>query len=192
MLDALGRLGHPGGSSAYFRLSTRVIDQDLAQLPSNPDQREQRRRQVLAGGYLLHVADGVPAITLVGMGAIIPEVLEAAKLLRDDGIESDVICITSADLIFRALQARKGLDECDDAILDVLFPLDRTSPIVTVLDGHPHTLSFLAGIHPTRITCLGVNDFGQSGDIPDLYQHFGIDADTIAGAAFDLVDVHQT
>jgi pyruvate dehydrogenase E1 component len=35
---------------------------------------------------------------------------------------------------------------------------------------------------------LGVNDFGQSGDVEDLYRTFGIDADTIVGAALDLLD----
>lgn len=188
LLCALGNIGHPNGSSAYFRLSTRVIDQALAAVPLDSDQRESRRRQVIAGGYLLRSAKGTPAVTLVAMGAIMPEVLAAADTLKDSDIETDVICLTSADLIFRALQARKGIQEGDDTILDILFPAERTSPIVTVLDGHPHTLSFLAGVRPARITCLGVNDFGQAGDIPDLYRHFGIDTDTIVGAAWDLVE----
>ena len=100
----------------------------------------------------------------------------------------DVLCLTSPDLIFRALQARQGLAVADDAILDALFPPDRTSPIVTVLDGHPHTLAFLGAIHAVRVASLGVNDFGQSGDIQDLYRHFGIDTDTIVGAAFDVIE----
>jgi pyruvate dehydrogenase E1 component len=62
------------------------------------------------------------------------------------------------------------------------------APIVTVLDGHPHTLAFLSGIHGTPITCLGVSEFGQVGDVADLYQHFEIDTDTILGAAWDLIE----
>ena len=85
-----------------------------------------------------------------------------------------------------------GIDEvCGEVthrILDVLFPAARRSPIVTVLDGHPHTLSFLAGVSGTRIANLGVSDFGQVGDIGDLYRHYGIDTDTIIGAAWDLID----
>ena len=38
------------------------------------------------------------------------------------------------------------------------------------------------------IASLGVSDFGQSGDVEDLYRHVGIDADTIVGAAVDLLD----
>jgi len=73
------------------------------------------------------------------------------------------------------------------AVLDALFPSDRAAPLVTVLDGHPHTLAFLSGIRCVPATHLGVSDFGQSGDVPDLYRHFGLDADTIAGAAADLL-----
>ena len=56
-----------------------------------------------------------------------------------------------------------------------------------MIDGHPHTLAFLSAVRQVPIACLGVDDFGQSGDVEDLYGHFGIDADTIAGAAADLL-----
>ena len=187
LLEALGRLGRPDGSSSYFRLSTRPIDQHLADVPADAGAREARRRQVIAGGYRLRTAWGVPSVTIVGMGVMVPEALAAANELAAFGTEADVLCLTSADLVFRALQARQGLVEGDDAILDDLFPLARRTPLVTVLDGHPHTLAFLSGITCTAIACLGVQDFGQSGDVNDLYRHFGIDTDTIVGAALDLV-----
>jgi pyruvate dehydrogenase E1 component len=187
LLDALSRLGRPDGSSAYFRLTTRPIDQELAQVPDDPDARERRRRQSLAGGYPLRIARGESAVILVGVGAVIPEVIAAADELEADGVPCDVVCLTSPDLVFRALQARQGLGDGDASILDELFPADRAAPIVTVIDGHPHTLSFLSAVRCTPIACLGVDDFGQSGDVDDLYRHFGIDADTIVGAAADLL-----
>jgi pyruvate dehydrogenase E1 component len=58
---------------------------------------------------------------------------------------------------------------------------------VSVLDGHPHTLAFLSAVRQVPIACLGVDDFGQSGDVDDLYRHFGIDTETIVGAAADLL-----
>ena len=73
LLHALSRLGRPDGESAYFRLSTRPIDQGLA---GEPD-----RELVLAGGYPLRRADGRPRMTLVGMGAVIPDLLAAAERL---------------------------------------------------------------------------------------------------------------
>jgi pyruvate dehydrogenase E1 component len=188
LLHALGRLGRPGGTSAYFRLTTRPVDQTLAAVPDDTAGRERRRLDVVAGGYPLRRADRPPAVVLVGMGAVLPEVIAAADHLAGHGVAVDVVCLTSADLVFRALQARHGLLPGDDGVLDRLFPPDRVAPIVTVLDGHPHTLSFLAGIHGTAIACLGVADFGQSGDVDDLYRHFGIDTATVVGAAWDLVD----
>jgi pyruvate dehydrogenase E1 component len=116
-----------------------------------------------------------------------PEVLAAADELAEAGRAVDAVCITSADLVFRALRARQGLTEAADDILDVILAPDRAAPIVAVLDGHPHTLSFLGAVRGVPISCLGVEDFGQSGDVEDLYRHFGIDADTIAGAALDLL-----
>jgi pyruvate dehydrogenase E1 component len=98
------------------------------------------------------------------------------------------VCLTSPDLVFRALQARQGLALGDDRILHELFGPDRIAPIVSVLDGHPHTLSFLSAIRGAPIACLGVADFGQSGDVEDLYRYFGIDMDTIVGAAIDLLE----
>ncbi|MGA8353431.1 MAG: 1-deoxy-D-xylulose-5-phosphate synthase N-terminal domain-containing protein [Solirubrobacteraceae bacterium] len=187
LLHALGNLGRPGGCSAYFRLTTRPIDQALAVLPDDPIDREQRRKQAIAGGYPLRRCNGTPAIVLVGVGALMPEVLAAADELAAAGCPVDVLCLTSADLVFRALQARQGLGVGDEAILEQLLPAERAAPIVSVLDGHPHTLSFLAAVRCTPIACLGVSDFGQSGDVDDLYRHFGLDSETIVGAALDLL-----
>lgn len=187
-LHALSQLGKRGGTSAYFRLTTRSIAQDLAQLPSDPAGREQRRRDAVSGGYLIRRSEPPPQVTLVGMGAIMPEVLAAEAQLSGAGIGVDVVCLTSAALVFRALQARQGLHQGDYDILERLFPRRRAAPIVTVLDGHPHTLAFLAGIHGVRTANLGVTDFGQVGDIGDLYQHHGINTTTITGAAWDLLD----
>jgi pyruvate dehydrogenase E1 component len=187
MLHALGRLGRSGGESAYVRLTTRPVDQALAAVPTEPKVRARRREQVLAGGYLLREAAGVPQATLVGVGALMPQVCAAAEELSGSGVEVDVVCLTSADLIHRALQARRGLREGDDSILDELFTPARIAPIVAVVDGHPHTLSFLAAIGGAPISSLGVQDFGQSGDIEDLYRYYGIDTDTIVGAALDLI-----
>ena len=187
LLYALSRLGRPDGTSSYFRLTTRPLDQALAAVPDAAAAREQRRRHSLAGGYRIREAAGAPAVVLAGVGAIMPELLAAADELTEAGLACDAVCLTSPDLVFRALQARQGLGTGDAAILDVLFPEERAAPIVSVIDGHPHTLAFLSAVRQVPIACLGVDDFGQSGDVDDLYRHFGIDADTIAGAAADLL-----
>jgi pyruvate dehydrogenase E1 component len=187
LLAALAQLGRPGGSSAYLRLSTRPVDQALAAVPADPAARERRRRQVVAGAYPLRRPAG-PAVTLVAVGAVVPEALAAADRLDALGFPTDVVCVTSPGLLFRALRARSGLDEAPGWVLDSAFPADRAAPMVTVLDGHPHTLAFLAGIRSVPASFLGVTTFGQSGDLSSVYRHHGLDADSVVGAALDLVD----
>ena len=189
LLHALSRLGRDGGTSSYFRLSTRPVEQSLASIPDDPEQRERRRLDVLAGGYAIRRTSGPPAATLVGLGVVMPEVLAAADELGAVGIDCDVLCLTSADLVFRAAQSRRGLADGDDSIIERLLPTDRAAPIVTVVDGHPHTLAFLAATCGVRGSSLGVDDFGQVGDVDDLYRHFGIDTQTIVGAVWDLLDL---
>lgn len=186
LLAALGDLGHPAGSSAYLRLSTRQVDQSLAQVPADPAARERRRRQAVAGGYALRRA-GKPEVTIATMGAPTPEALSAAERLEANGIGTDVICLTSADLLFRAYQARNGQGGHPSAILEELFPATRRTPLVTILDGHPQTLAFLAAATGTPAVHLGVSAFGQSGDLDTVYRHHGLDPDAIVRAALDAL-----
>ena len=90
LLAALGQLGRVDGTSAYFRLSTRPIDQGLACVPSDPDAREERRRQALAGGYRIR-AGASPAVTLVAVGVMVVEACTASDQLVAAGVDADVI-----------------------------------------------------------------------------------------------------
>lgn len=186
-LHAMSQVGKPDGTSAYFRLSTRPIDPTLSQLPEDPALTKRRRKQAVAGGY--RIGD-TPAsqdqVTLVGVGAIMPEVLRAASVLATMGVHAGVVCLTSPDLVFRSLQQRTSTStSTGSGIADQLFPAEAPAPLVTVQDGHPHTLSFLAGIRGDRIACLGVTEFGQSSNLDDAYELHGIDVATIIAAALD-------
>jgi pyruvate dehydrogenase E1 component len=185
LLASLARLGKSDGSSAYLRLSTRPVDQSLAAVPADPAARERRRRQVVAGGYLLRRTQA-PAVSIAAMGAVVPEALTAATRLEQIGIAADVICVTSPGLLYRAVRARQGHEPADSWILGQTFPADRAAPLVTVLDGHPHAFAFLATINRVPTTALGVTRFGQSGSLEDVYRHHGIDAESIIRAALDL------
>jgi pyruvate dehydrogenase E1 component len=190
LLDALSRLGRPDGESAYLRLTTRPLDQSLAALPDDPDALSQRRRDVLAGAYRLRTADGEAAVTIAVVGALVPEAVEAAEALAGMGIAADVVVVTSYDRLWRAVQSRRGLLTgssygVDEGVLDRAF---RSAPLVTLLDGHPHTLAFLGTVTQTPVTCLGVSTFGQAGGLADVYRLHGLDAEAVVGAALDLVD----
>ncbi len=186
LLACLQRLARPGGSSAYLRLSSRPVNQTLAAVPSDPAARQRRRRQVVGGAYRLRQAASRPGVTIVAMGAVVPEALAAADRLAALGTEADVVCVTSPGLLFEAVQTRAGHGDAASWILETVLPLDRAAPMVTVLDGHPHTLAFLAAVHRVRASHLGVTSFGQSGGLDDVYRHHRIDAGSIIAAALDV------
>ena len=189
LLAAMERVGVPGGTSSYFRLSTRPVDPALAQVPAEPALAERRRQQARAGGYRLPAGHPVAAedVTLVGVGAIMPEVAAAAAALAAEGVNAGIVCLTSPDLVFRSFQQR-GRREAGvgGGIVDELFPAGHPAPLVTVLDGHPHTLAFLAGVRGDRIRCLGVTEFGQSSGLDDAYRIHHIDTGSIVDAAMTL------
>ena len=187
LLAAMARLGKPDGSSTYLRLSTRPVDQSLAAIPTDAAARERRRRYVVAGAYLLRKHEE-SVLTICAMGAVIPEALSAAERMEQQGYGVDVVCVTSPGLLFQALQARRGLADGPNWILDEVFPGQRARPMVTVLDGHPHTLAFLPTIHGIPGTHLGVSRFGQAGDLNSVYRYHGIDTESIIGAGLDLID----
>lgn len=188
LLDTIRTMGQPGGKSTYFRLSTRPLDQSLARVPSDPALRERRRAHALAGGYRLNDHPAVEdQVTLVGVGAIMPEVLAASAALADQGIKAGVICVTSPDQLFHSMQSRVDVHGDSDGILDALFPPRSPAPLVTVIDGHPHTLAFLSGIRGDRAAHLGVTHFGQSSSLEDAYRLHQIDEPSIVGAALTLL-----
>jgi pyruvate dehydrogenase E1 component len=96
--------------------------------------------------------------------------------------------VTIPGLLFLALQAKQGRDEGSSWILDQVFPASKATPLVTVLDGHPHTLTFLATINRMPSTALGVTRFGQSGSLEDVYRYNGIDTGSIVRAALDVIE----
>ncbi|ANY05244.1 transketolase-like TK C-terminal-containing protein [Pseudonocardia sp. HH130630-07] len=190
LLASLARLGRPDGTSAYLRLSTRPVDQTLAAIPADPAARERRRRQVVAGAYPLRRAAGAPDLTIAAMGPLLTEALAAADRLTADGHAVDVVCVTAPGLLFDAVQARAGRPARPQAqpwVLESAFPARRAAPLLTLLDGHPHTLAFLAGINRVPAAHLGVSRFGQSGDLASVYAHHGLDADAVVSAALDLL-----
>ncbi len=171
------------GGSVCLRLSTRPIDQ-----PDRAD-GEAWRDGVIAGGYW---RGGPPParteIAVAYMGAVAPEAAAAVAAIREDIPDAGLLAVTSSDRLHRAWmdarRARVGGDLRAVAHVErLLASLSRDAAIVTVLDGHPAALSWLGSVAGHRIYPLGVDSFGESGDIPDLYARFGIDSGAILDAA---------
>ncbi|HSB42031.1 MAG TPA: 1-deoxy-D-xylulose-5-phosphate synthase N-terminal domain-containing protein [Methylomirabilota bacterium] len=185
LLDALHRLMNrrDAAESLYLRLSTRPIDQSLAPVPS-PAYRE----AVLRGGYRLVDARAEPgydpdddAVHIFATGVMVPEAVEAGRVLRADGIRASVFVVTSPDLLHRDLRTTY------QHVLDLVGADEEGVPVVSVQDGHSHGLAFLGGALAVPQIPLGVDHFGQSGARRDLYRHYGVDAPAIAAAANRLL-----
>jgi len=84
---------------------------------------------------------------------------------------------------------RHGRAAASSHVETLLAAVSRTASLITVTDGHPATLGWLGSVHGHRTVSLGVEHFGQTGTIADLYAHFGIDTHAIIEAAEALVHV---
>ena len=188
------------GGSYYFRLSTRGIDQDPFARARDRLGDARLRRQVLAGAYPLvdaaeAAAGGAPEVYLAGSGAVLPEVLGAAAELADEGIAAHVVDVTSADRLYRAWQRtlRQGVRTATTpsfaGALRTVF--GRPAPVVTVHDAASHTMSWLGSALGVPAVSLGVDSFGQSGTVGDLYRAHDLDAGSIVNAALAALSLRD-
>jgi len=164
------------GGSVYLRLSTRSLPQPERALTS------QQEADILAGGYWLREPAAGADLALVFSGAVAPEVLETADEMAEEVPGLGVLSVTSSDRLYKDWQAalKRGVDSHAARLLSRLAP---DAGLVSVVDAHPATLSWLGSVKGHRVHPLGVTSFGQSADLPDLYAHHGLDADAILDAA---------
>jgi pyruvate dehydrogenase E1 component len=124
-------------------------------------------------------------------GAIVPEVLAAYDMLAEDIPGLGLLNITSPDLLHRGWSARcaarwtgSAIPQCH--VETLLAPLTPDAGLVTIIDGSPSALSWLGSVRGQRVSPLGVDRFGQTGDLPDLYGTYRLGADAIVEAAAEL------
>ncbi|MCF1707928.1 transketolase [Tabrizicola sp. J26] len=173
------------GGSVYLRLSTNPIEQ----VGRRTD--DAFRRGVIDGGYWLRPPGPNCEIVLAYQGVIAPEVSLAAGRIAEARRDVGVLAVTSADRLnagwTAAQRARAhGRPDAQSHVEALLAGLPGHCRIVTIIDGHPATLAWLGGVHGHQTIPLGVEHFGQTGTIGDLYRHFGIDAASIAERALQL------
>ena len=190
LLDALSRMQTPEGEALYLRLSTTPIDQEPFGAAAARVGEERLRADVVAGGFRLREpGPSEDRVLLATCGAIVPEALAAAALLaEEDGVEATVLCLSSPDRLYRDWQARstaplRGEPVATSHLESLLTPSERGLPVVTVIDGASHALSFVGSALGVRCVPLGVDRFGQTGSQPEVYAEYGIDAGSIATAA---------
>jgi pyruvate dehydrogenase E1 component len=170
------------GGSAYLRLSTRPVEQIARQMTPT------LRQEIVDGGYWLRKPGPNCEVVVAYSGAVVPEAIAAVGLMAEDRRDVGLLAVTSADRLnagwTAAQRAReRGIAHARSHAERLFADVPPHCGIVTVIDGHPATLAWLGGVAGHRVRSLGVEHFGQTGSIPDLYRHHGIDANAIVAAA---------
>ncbi len=185
--------GPPDDGAYYLRLSTRPIDQEPFEQARARVGDAVLRRQVLAGAYrLVDASEGggepdAPAVQLVASGAVMPEVLAAAAELATEGVAASVVDVTSLDRLYGAWQRtlRQGVRTATTpSVAGVLRAAFVPGvPAVTVHDASSHAMAWIGSALGVPAVPLGVDTFGQSGTVADLYRAHDLDAGSIVNAA---------
>ncbi|MFD2782684.1 transketolase [Novosphingobium pokkalii] len=184
MRHAFEHMQKPEGSSVYLRLNTRSIPQ----VTRSDDAWE---ADAVRGGYWLRRPSADSEAAIVFTGAIAPEALAAWETLVEDLPGLGLLNVTSPDLLHRGWSARRaarwtGTKPAPSHVDHLLSALPAHASLVTVIDGSPGALSWLGGVRGMRVSPLGTDRFGQTGDLPDLYRTYRLDADAIIDAAAEL------
>ena len=175
----------PAGGSVYLRLSTRPITQPRR---ANDDWRA----DMLRGAYWRVAPAAGARAAIAYIGAIAPEAEAAYAAMRDEIPGLGLLAVTSPGLLhqgFMAARAARWRGRPAEAshIERLLAPLAADAGIVTVLDGSPAALSWLGGVRGHRVSPLGVENFGQTGNLTDLYRAYRLDAAAIIEAIAELL-----
>jgi pyruvate dehydrogenase E1 component len=170
------------GGSVYLRLSTRPVEQIAREM------KPELRQHVVDGAYWQRKPGPNCQVIVAYTGAIAPEATAAVGLIAEDRRDVGLLAVTSADRLnagwTAAQRAReRGLVHARSHVERLFADVPAHCGIVTVLDGHPATLAWLGAVAGNRVRPLGVEHFGQTGSLADLYRHYGIDANAIVAAA---------
>ncbi len=170
------------GGSVYLRLSTRSIEQPRRTMAMA------LAEDIINGAYWMRRPGPNAQVVVAYTGAVAPEAIAAIGLMAEDRRDVGLLAVTSADRLnagwTAASRAREhGLAHARSHVERLLADIPSHCGLVTVLDGHPATLAWLGSVLGHRTRSLGVEHFGQTGSIADLYRHFGIDSQAIIAAA---------
>ncbi|WP_415400902.1 1-deoxy-D-xylulose-5-phosphate synthase N-terminal domain-containing protein [Tateyamaria sp. SN3-11] len=175
------------GGSIYLRLTTNPIEQ--------PGKRHDDafRQGAIDGAYWLRKPGPNCDVVIAYQGAVASEAIKAAGMIGEGRRDIGVLAVTSADRLnagwTAAQRARsRGNDRAKSHIETLMGDLPPHCKIVSAIDGHPATLAWLGGVAGHQTISLGVEHFGQTGTIGDLYKHHGIDAASIVEKVQGLTD----
>ena len=181
---AANLLDYEKGGSVYLRLSTRPLEQPKREMTAA------LRRDIIDGAYWMRKPGPNCEVIVAYSGAIAPEAIKAIGLMGEDRRDIGLLAVTSVNRLYAGWtashKAREQGTETPSHIERLLADLSPGCGIVTVLDGHPASLGWLGAVGGHRVRALGVDQFGQTGSLAQLYRHYGIDTQAIIAAVQSL------
>jgi pyruvate dehydrogenase E1 component len=182
MRHAFVHMQAPEGSAVWLRLSTRQIQQ--------PERAVDPEAVIAGAHWVVKPAEGA-RIAIAYQGPVAPEAEAAFGELQAEEPGAGLLAITSPDRLHQgwiaAARARRRGEKAASHIERILAPLAADAGLVTILDGHPAAHSWLGAVRGQKVVPLGVDRFGQSGDIPDLYREYGLDVDALLDACAQVL-----
>ena len=169
------------GGSVYLRLSTRSIEQPYRQIDKS------LKENIIKGGYWLKKPGANPHIIIVYQGVIANEVVEAASMLGERFKDIGILSVTSSDNLFHEWKNTSSSFSSQKAhshIETLLSSVPKDTKLITVIDGHPMTLSWIGSVYGHKTITLGVDHFGQTGNVKELLTEFAIDSGNISNLGF--------
>ena len=200
MLSAMHQI-RKRGRCTYLRLTSKPTDQTLMPIPNDPGELEKLRFQVLTGAYCLRnastsskeAAPGRSIVNLIACGAMVPEAIDAADKLIEEGVYTNVINITGPGPLYRHYResTRRAVEQgisLSENVAHLIPGALPGAPVVTVADAHPHSLAWLGSALGSKAIQLGVDEWGQSGNRDDLYREYRTDSESIIAACMTVLD----
>ena len=169
------------GGSVYLRLSTRSIEQPYRQIDKS------LKENIIKGGYWLKKPGANPHLIIVYQGVIANEVVEAASMLGERFKDIGILSVTSSDNLFHEWKNTSSSFSSQKAhshIETLLSSVPKDTKLITVIDGHPMTLSWIGSVYGHKTITLGVDHFGQTGNVKELLTEFAIDSGNISNLGF--------
>jgi len=183
--EAFDAVAQEEGESTYLRLSTRALEQPVRTLTGAFE------ADVLSGAYWAAAPAEACDVVIAYCGAMAPEARAAWQTLREDCPGVGLLAITSPDKLHADWTAAQRAPWTSGASepphIQHLLSQAPNAPVVAIIDGAPQTLSWLGSVDGRRCAVLGLERFGQTGDLPDLYAEYRMDEAAILDAAASLL-----
>ncbi|KAG0277993.1 Transketolase [Linnemannia exigua] len=140
--------------------------QDLPQLEGSSIEK------TLKGGYVLQEVHGAD-VTLVATGSEVSLIVDAAKLLKDHGIKARIVSMPSTKLF-----DEQSHDYRASVLIDGVPSVSVEAMSTFGWDRYAHE-------------SIGIDTFGASGPFKEVYKHFGLVPDVVAGKVQKIVAFYK-